>query len=192
METITKTCSVYSFDELSEEAKQTALDKWYENEDYPFLSYDLENEATNFDEYNIFENVKLCYSLSYCQGDGLSFDSDINIDNYLNAFTKLPEWKKKAIIEQCYKPHTSANTGHYCYCSKSDFNYDLNDTTKDYPLLNALIEDICKEITDYYLDICSKLEKSGYSIIEYRMNFEEFDEYCEANEYQFDINGNMI
>jgi len=195
MKKITKEYQVLNFDELTEDVKDYVIDKWYESEDYPFLEEDISEELLCFDEYNIFENPKLQYSLSYSQGDGLSFEADINILNFLNNIysKKLPEYKKRAIDEYIWKVYSMGNDGNYCFASKSNIDFFCNYCDGvERPCLDKLWDDILEEITEYYLDICYKLEKSGYSILDYRMNYNEFSETCEANGYTFLKDGKMF
>ena len=81
----TRTYNVYKFNELTKEAKENAINKWYEDEEYPFLEEDLRQELENIDTLKLFSDVKLQYSLSCCQGDGLSFSASIDIDAWLKA-----------------------------------------------------------------------------------------------------------
>jgi len=84
MQTITREYQVFKFEELSEEAKQTVIDQYYEHEHqygYDFLEDDILEELKQIDQY--FSDVKLCYSLSYCQGDGLSFAGNFDLKNGL-------------------------------------------------------------------------------------------------------------
>jgi hypothetical protein len=195
MEKITKEYKVFEFKELSEETKQTVIDKWYENEDYPFLEENIEEQLNQIDEYNIFDDVKLQYSLSWSQGDGLSFSAEINLKAFLDNIylKKLPEWKKNGIKEYIFDIHSKGNTGHYCYAHRNDvdFNYNYQDNIER-PNLEKLWDKIFEQITEYYLEVCEKLEKFGYSILEYRMDFDEFSELCESNEYKFLENGEMF
>lgn len=182
MKKITKEYEVFNFDELSEEVKQNVIDKYYEKEDYPFLEDDMYCGVDHFNEYNIFEDVKLQYSLRYCQGDGLSFECNINILNFLNNLysKKLPEYKKNTINEYIWKVYSKGNNGMYCYASKSDIDFDCNYCDGiDRPLLDKLWNDIMGEI-------------EGYSILDYRMSFDEFSEHCECNEYRFLENGKIF
>ena len=43
---------VYSFSELSNEAKEKAIEKYYENENYPFLSDDLTESCKEYFKEN--------------------------------------------------------------------------------------------------------------------------------------------
>lgn len=196
MKIVTKHYKVYEFKELSNEAKDKVIDDWYEAETYPLLEEDILNEMNWIDEYKIFEDAKLCYSLSYSQGDGLSFESTINLQNFLNNIysKKLTQYKKNAMCEYIYSVGSNQNTGHYCYAHKNDIDFEGNceNYNKNMPHIERLWHDVVEEITEYYLDMCKKLETCGYSIIDYRMDNKEFIEFCESNEYNFDENGVMV
>lgn len=193
-----KTISInlYSFNELSEEAKQKAIDKWYEYEDFPGFYNDLTESLKS--KYPEFLNPVLSYSLSYCQGDGLSFKAD--------KYTKLKELfievlgpgkeKTAALLANNCTQILKGNTGRYCYASRSDIDLYLENYTSSINCTNTnnidtVIEKVRIKLEDIYLSACKDIEKEGYSIIEYRMNFEEFNELCEANEYTFEESGKM-
>ena len=80
----TVTYKVYNFDELKAEAKQNAIDKWYEREDYPMLDDDLtESCKALLEEKKItHDGLKLYYSLSCSQGDGLCFIGNFKWKKY--------------------------------------------------------------------------------------------------------------
>ena len=183
-----KTYQVYEFKELSREAKQKAIDLYYETEDYPFLSEDLTEEIHQLDTLGIFSDIKISYSLSNCQGDGLSFSASIDFLKFLNnRGLRLDEID--LLSNAVYKFQSRGNNNHYCYASKSDITYEENESHKDE--VWAIIDKLKEEITDYYLDICRKVEKQGYSILEYRMTEAEFQECCESNGYEFLENGKL-
>ena len=195
MEKITKEYKVFEFKELSKETKQTVIDKWYENEQYPFLEEDIKEGLEQIDEHNIFDDVEFRYSLSWCQGDGLSFSSNINILNFLNNIysKKLPQWKKNGIKEYIFDALSKYNTGHYAYAHENDLDFNCNyQDNIERRNLEKLWNEIFAEMVEYYMEICDKLEKHGYSILEYRMDFDEFSELCESNEYKFLQDGEMF
>lgn len=185
----TKTYQVYSFNELSKEAKEYAIQKWYENEDYPMLKEDLLEELSQLDTLKIFNDVKLSYSLSCCQGDGLSFSANISLENWLKG-KKLSNKNIDNINEAIYKFISTGNKGFYSYATPEQIQYDVNDDIL-FEKVEKQVEDIKNEIASYYMNICKELEKYGYSIIEYRMNDQEFQEFCESNEYEFLENGKI-
>ena len=188
-----KSYKVYDFNELTEEAKKNAINKYYESEDYSFLTMYLEDELYSLDVLNIFKSVNLQYSLGYCQGDGLSFSCNIDFDKFIDNYTYFSKWKesqKRALKQLVYNVHSSGNTQLYYFSSRKDIRFDFY-IDEEYPLLeNKLNEAIC-ELQNYYLNICQELEKYGYSIIEYRMDNEEFLEHCQVNNYTFREDGTM-
>lgn len=159
--------NLYKFSELSKEAQQKAIDKWYESEEYPFLSSDIEEYSKILFEENKIEasNITILYSLSWSQGDGLYFTGKIEKDNTTLKLT---------------------HNGRYYYANSVTMEF--------FGIEGEEIEDTdekAQELKTIYFDICSKLEKHGYEILEYRMNTEEFNDLCEANDYYFLENGTM-
>ena len=158
----TITVNLYQFSELSEQAKKYAINKHYENEQYPFLSEDLiEFLKETLKENNCeFDNLKLYYSLSYSQGDGLCFIGELTKNN-------------KTLILKHYS--------HYYYSTSVNMQFIDNETGDEIETDN--------ELKNIYLSTCNKLEEYGYSILEYRMNIDEFTEFSDLNEYLYYENG---
>lgn len=160
--------NIYKFDELEDEAKNKAIADYYELENYPFLQTDLTEVAkTLLTEKNItYKNLVLYYSLSYSQGDGLCFIGDFEFKN------------------ESYK---ITHNGRYYYANSVSI-----EAMKDF--LNIVDEDVKfnMEFQNLYLEICKKLERHGYSILDYRMTYKEFSEFCESNEYEFYKSGEMF
>jgi len=81
----TKTINLYSFDELSNSSKQFALNKYR----YMHVDWDSEwdmfviEECESLLKENGFDNPKIYYSGFCSQGDGASFDADIDLDKFL-------------------------------------------------------------------------------------------------------------
>ena len=162
----TVTYKVYNFNELSDKAKQNAIDKWYESEDFPMLSEDLTEScgALLKDKKITYADLKLYFSLSSCQGDGLCFVGEF-------------QWNKYYIkITHNYRYYFAKST--------------------EIMLMDEEGEECCDKkaidrFTKIYLDICGKLKKEGYGVLDYRMDFDEFQELCESNEYTFTDDGVM-
>ena len=77
------TINVYEFSELSAESKQKAMRDYLESSPYHYEP--LEEEIRTFIEmklqeqgYTITGKLEVAYSLSCCQGDGVSFTGDIS------------------------------------------------------------------------------------------------------------------
>jgi hypothetical protein len=180
--------NIYKFSELSDKAKEKAIELWYESEEYPMLSDDIKEDLSQIDSY--FEDTKLEYSLSYSQGDGLSFSGDFILSKWIkdnNDKYKLSDEEIDSIIEST-SVWSKGNDGRYAYASESDIDFE---TTFEDCDLSDQIEGIVMDIRKYYIDICDKLEKYGYDIIEYRMTEDEFNDHCESNDYRFYASGKM-
>jgi len=153
---------VYKFNELSKEAKEKAVQDYYEYEDFSFLQDDLTESCKSLlEQYKIkFNNdLQLSYSLSYCQGDGLNFTGNF-------------EWKK-------YHIKIAHSSWQYLFASASDITI-MNKEGEE--IINEKIE---KQFKNLYINICKDLEKEGYGIIGYRMTDKEFSDLCEANNWEF-------
>lgn len=184
--------NVYTFDELPEESKQKAIDKWYETEDYCFLTDDL-SEDLKANDKNIFEDkFNLSYSLSYCQGDGLSIKGSIDLEKFMrNICSKRMSDEKITDLTEKVKVFSNGNQGHYCYASTNDIDYEIYADGSDDEIVNVFRDEILPEIQDHYMSLCRELERTGYDILDYRMNFKEFTELCQSNNYYFRENGTL-
>ena len=190
----TKTINIYSFDELSEKAKEKAQNHFGEHH-ADFETDNLEDDFTEQlkEDYPFFINPKFQWSLGYCQGDGLSFSCDyIDLNIYLEKY--YPNMKTSVFDALCnaiYNFKSNGNNGHYCYASKSDIDYEYN-YYKEYKHINNLLDKIVDEIREIYIDICKKFENQGYEAYSYLYTEEYAKDTCEANVYEFDEEGNII
>jgi len=170
MKTITKQYKVYKFEELNQEAKDRAIKDFYDIEDYSFLSDDLtESLKALLEQKKVkYENIRLLYSLSYCQGDGLCFTGDFN-----------------------YKGKQYKITHNYRYYFAT--SVEINEINKEGEEIYLLFQDNKdNSFIKIYRSICKELEEEGYGILEYRMTDADFAELCDSNEYKFLENGELF
>jgi hypothetical protein len=184
---------LYSFEELSKEAQEKALNKWNENGDSVYMDFFYENCVEEAKEHG-FVNPVINYSLSYSQGDGLSFKADgyNNLEAlFIETLGQGKEKTAKLLADNC-RLICQGNTGRYAYSSSSDIDlyFDANTNTNN-KNINSAVNEALKSLTDIYLALCKKLEKQGYDEIEYQQSEESFKETCQANDYTFEVNGNM-
>ena len=187
------TTKVYTFEELSEQAKDKAREWFREatNADFSFESELItEDFEQQLEEYG-FTNAKVNWSLSNCQGDGVSF---------------IGKWSGKEllpILKAAYGGNIPIKVTrvipwltitfrrkHFRYVHELTVdtiaeieNYYVSDR------LQNLLNDIENTVDDYRIDICSILEKQGYSQIDYMYSNEYIDELIIANEYEFTQEG---
>jgi len=148
-----KTIQVYKYEELSDDAKETALNSHIESNDFDFLEESLTEYLKELlTEAKIDGEAELSYSLSCCKGDGVSFTGNFEYKGVNISVTR--------------------NNSHYVHSNSVDIEAEA-------------------EFKEIFKEICDKIEKVGYSEIEYQNSEESFKENCEANEYTFRENGEM-
>lgn len=165
------TIKLYSYEELSEEAKKKALDTWNEYNDDPYMQSNMINLLKEkLDERGIkydADSVDVHYSLSYCQGDGFMFSGSYEYNG------------NKVVIEHhdnfYYHKYTAQMTW-------PDFVGEEKEEEEN---------KIAEEFVGVYREICDEMERIGYDHIEHIQSEEYFIEVCEANGYTFEANGTM-
>ena len=179
MKKITKEYNLYTYNELSKEAKEKALKKHIEDNDYYFLSDYLNERLHELLEENKIQDIndtskpntkptQVLYSLSYCQGDGCCFEGNFIWNGY-NVSIK--------------------HSGYYYHSKMVNISmFEIENDCRPEPV-NSKDE---KEFEELYQSICEQLEKDGYSFIDYENSEESFIEMCDANEYTFLENGTMF
>lgn len=186
--------NLFKFEELNKEAQQKAIKKEqeisYKDSDLLYLFADDCKETAK--EAGFF-NTEFIYSLSSCQGDGLSFSAEsVDIDRFIKE--ALPNIKVSvldAIKNSIYKVNISANNGHYCYASRNDVSIetDFPQNGRECSNIENLINTVEAHIQDVYLSLCKELEKIGYNEIEYKTSEEHAKEMLIDNDYDFTEDG---
>jgi len=172
----------YKFSELADDVKDKVIEKWYETEDYPFLADDLTESLRDKAPY--WQEPKLQYSLSYCQGDGLSFSARLDIPAFLAIHFK-DHTRRKAIENYIYKISALGNRGRYCFASENDIEMECQYNHKEFKRLDKLADHVLEMAKSDYMGLCHDLQKEGYAALEYRMTHEEFADHADANDYQY-------
>lgn len=106
MKTITREYQLYTFDELSQEAKDKARAKYNENNEYYFLGDNMAERLHELLEENKIKDLNdtskagtkptpVFYSLSYSQGDGAMFEG-----NFVKICKELERYGYSLIEEE--------------------------------------------------------------------------------------------
>lgn len=201
MREIIKKFNVYQYSELSDEAK-AKVRSWYIDD--PFRAEEL-TDMINEDLKNLFPNseLKVEWSLSSCQGDGVNVYGDlcfmdlVNMvqnhlcgDNY-KAFENFFSWKEiktaKFYSEYCGDVKLPSNRMGYTYCYVSqidleaDFTYEMSHFRNINLDLLGKMEAYVKMVIRKY---CLDWEEIGYKYL-YEPDEEEVEEACDGNEWEF-------
>ena len=193
MKTITTTKTVYTFDELTEEAKQKVLENLYDtNVNYEWYEFVYEDAKTIAELMGI-DIDRIYFSGFSSQGDGACFEGSYsykkcsvkNVTEYAPKDEELHRIVRE--LQQLQKKHFYGLTahvkqsGHYCHANCTQINVD-----SEYTPTNEDFEDEIQELLKDYMNwIYSQLEKEYY----YQTSEEGIKETIEANEYEFTEDG---
>lgn len=199
MRKVVREYEVYSYQELEEEAKERArqtISQSIVEMNFDYLEEDL---LTILEEdYDLKEsNVDLHYSLSYCQGDGLSFDcKDLLESKYFKnkMYENLSIGEKISLSKMLSKGELSLFTkrsGNHLY--QYSLHSDVQAITNFYHWgknKEALVDKILHKLGKVYMEICSRLEKIGYE--RYNVEEKEIEEYIDAYDIEFCKTGHIF
>ena len=176
----TEQIEIYKFEDLSEEAREKAIEDLREhnnNDNHYFLEEEL-NELLKeeLDENNIkhYDDLKLYYSFSYSQGDGLCFIGNFRFKDFEFGIKHNSNYYHK-------------NSTEIWFIDEFQEEDNLSEIVRQ-----KAIEKAEEEFKEIYSKICDKLEKIGYEAIEYENSEENLKELIEANEYEFLENGEQF
>ena len=197
---------IYSFDELSESAKENAINQYLEG----FRETEFFTEDVNDLLSTLFPNSTLnCeYRLSYCQGDGLNIYGTMKLNDLLNYYGKEKGNGQGNIFPQCQflspvynKPceiEFEPNYRYGYYIEKetaiNDSIIELFESCEIERIPYDLIENFAKETNEMLRELCKRLENNGYSYFYDTDGIEdEIKETWESNDYiGFDADGTHI
>lgn len=209
MRTATVEYNVYKYNELSDKAKEK-VKEWYLEGREPFIF----TEDCEEDLHNLFgkNDLKVQYSLGYCQGDGFNIYGKISAHSILNCLekhnggTQLEEFedaltvKEKATIlhyaEECGDIELPMNN-RYCYCIArytdiaDDWEYQLENYSGYKNINKEALEKFESMVHGIFEKLCKSYEEQGYEYF-YEIEEEVLDEMCEVNGYEFLKDGTVF
>jgi len=193
-----ETIKIYTINELSETARQTAYEKWLSGQDYFFWGDENKNSLDAFLE--IFDITVSDWKVSSCYYD---FNFSSNYDDDINSLSgiRLMKWLWNNHKTDIYKPkylskngvgsknyisgHSKIQIESSCpmtgYCMDNSLFYPIlqffNKPEKHITLEDLLRDCIDSFFADYQKDM------------EYSESMEAFKEDCEGNEIEFTEDG---
>lgn len=204
MRTITNTFNVYSFEELSEEAKEKVIESFRLASDFPYREEAIDtieaiSKAMNCDaEYYSYDGI--CYSVEFTSKEYEDIETIQGkrayayiVNNYLmpNKSYKI-YWKSKSIY---------ANDGKY-WKRKSNLFYSWDDCPftgygMDYCFIEAWKNweknfNKYSTVGDFINLVADTLAKAWTEDNEYQLTDEFIIDMIEANDYEFFENGKQF
>lgn len=197
----TFTITGYEFKELNSRAKQKVRD-WYLSDSE--RSEMFEDEINEYLRFNFPKSdLTVSFSLSSCQGDGLNIKGVLYLHDFIE-FWQASEKEQKTFefyLNNSINEYAFETNNRYCYSCKfidrkyieytiSDFISELqNQQLKN--IKTDLIKQFFNDMLDFFEKLDKKYEDEGYDYF-YNVEDTEIQEFCEANDYYFDIDGNLI
>lgn len=194
MKTVTETFDIYTFDELTDKAKQKAM-CYYEQD---LTDCDAFTDGCLNFLHDLFphSHLKVEYDLSMCQGDYFNFYGSLDLgDLYAHISSKLSSKQIK------FYKHVLKEWADSCEIPCGNW-YD-NSTVTSTPILDASVSDmevygysnipysdietINSIASDYLLEVCKSLKNEGYSY--FYPDSDYIREYYNDNEYYFTADG---
>lgn len=190
---------VYTFDELSDDAKQKALDNNREiNVDYSeWYDYVYDNFVENT---TYFKVDRIYFSGFWSQGDGAMFEySDITNELFHKAIDslKISNWKKQFLKNNCTIYGKGRHRGHYYHekCCEHIIEVE-NQYRSEYPNIENFIDECEIEIIDFIIQEYESLARTLYKDLMAAYEDLTSDECVAdtliANEYEFLENGKRV
>ena len=200
MKKIVKEYFVYEFNELSDKAKEYAIEKYNDiNTNFDWWIKDLIDFSDEIETNGIKIDIgNIYFSIAYSQSDYLFFDSGcVDGIKYIQSF-KLDKYQKVvdfyqkndgnlsfAIVGNSYREK------HYVEFNGDNF-FDLIEIDGDeYKEMEMLIDELEKDINEYINEIGQNLHKKLYRVYESLTRDDAIIETFLANEYTFLKNGVM-
>lgn len=198
MRTVSIDYDVYKYQELSEQAKEKAKEWYLEGKDAGWFADDCE-EILRCEFPN--SELKVEFSLSYCQDDGLNIYGSIDLLELWNKLdTSKYTDKEKKFMEYALKEYSMLydmpQNWRYGYCMSSSWDFTEN-TVSDMEYANLrgikydVLEKFNEDCKEYMEKLCSDFEKDGYAYF-YEVDEDEMIDMCEANEWEFTVDGKIF
>jgi len=196
MRTITITKNLYTFNELSEKAKEKVKQDYLSDEFRTEIF--SENCMDRINELFPNSNLEIQFSLCGCQGDGFNIYGEISFIDLMEILKeKFSEEEKKflkwAFEETGIDSFKMPYNNFYCYCiaHRHNFMEEVLNTLEYYNISNIkeeVLEKMTKETGLYIEKLCKEFEETGYDFF-YHVSDEEIEDWANVNEYEFTEDG---
>ena len=189
---------VYSFNELSERAQQTAIENNYDINVFDSFWYEDTEEAQRFIiENKGFTDVDIRFSGFSSQGDGASFTGFVDLEKFIienglnDKYKRILPFIGNGID---YNGEITRSGRHVHERSTSLYlSADVrSNPNNDYKNIYALLDNLETEIEETIIDLSKQAYKALNDCYKHLTSDEAIKETLIANEYEFTIDGENI
>lgn len=200
--------NVFTVNELSESVKEKVLDRHrYDFND--LVNYDIQEYFSRTLDEKGYPTNDIRYRLNYCQGDGVAFYGEIDLQDFIEKrhkeleedLTKHDLRRIKYIAREGYEINIEKSNYYHMYDHFNTMIIEQDDVEScmSYRAKEKDVEDMIDSVyklvqfIKHDIKVISKeLEDSGYSIAEGYESDENLIEYLTENEYYFTEDGIKI
>ena len=201
---------VYSYNELTDEAKEVVKRWWLDGQDSYGFTEDVKEDLKCLFGDN---DLDVQYQLLYCQGDGFNISGEVDTENIFKCLEEhrggtqlaefenyLTEKEKKTILHYAseiggkIKLPMNSRYGYSMaeYIDVADeWEYDLEYYSGYSNINTEVLKKFETFVRELFGTLCKIYEKWGYEDF-YEIDEETMDEICEANGYEFLANGKIF
>lgn len=200
--------NLYSFDELSDKAKENAMNKYYDNKDFYYIWDDAHKTVKEFCEKTIVRtsiNSWLEPNFNHIEDDIINLKGVRLMKYFINNFDFLykpkylksyNEHKEHRMIQNKIAINTKSKYSFATSNIQKETSCNLTGVCYDDDLLDPIYKFIQnpkdnKNFEDIICECFYSLKNSIENEIEANQTIESFAELCEANDYYFTEQGEM-
>lgn len=206
---VTTTYQIYKFEELNAEAKEKVKEWYLEGQIPEIFEEDIQSQVSM-----MFPNseLKIQFSLNYCQGDGVNIYGTISIQDLLEFKDKFKKedinypslemlfTDKELKALKFYADIISADTiklpenlrYSYCMVNRAEIAETISEALYDIRMIRYDV--LCKfeQFTqDIISNLCREIENEGYDYF-YEISEDELKVYCESEDFDFLEDGTVF
>jgi hypothetical protein len=190
------------FNELDERTQDKVLEKHYDiNVDYQdWHEGVLDYWKEKLEALGIYK-PEINYSGFWSQGDGASFTGSIDQWDILTLLSSLKVLKKfRYLVDNIRKDNISLSvtfdriSSHYSHenTCRTNIDWRVESDLVNYDLVATRARELEEYLEDWRRDTCHEIYKSLETEYDYQTSREQIIESLEANEYEFDEEGDII
>jgi hypothetical protein len=190
------------FNELDERTQDKVLEKHYDiNVDYQdWHESVLDYCKEKLEKFGVYK-PEINYSGFWSQGDGASFTGTIDSEDILVLLTSLKVLKKfRYLVDNLRKGNIDLSvsidriSSHYSHenTCRTYLDWRVSSDHVDYDLVASRARELEEYLEEWRVDTCHEIYKDLETEYDYQTSREQIIETLEANEYEFDEDGDII
>jgi len=193
MRQITQT--IYNFNELSDESKQTAISELSDiNVGYDWWDYEIGYLKETLENIG-FENPEINLSGFHCQGNSASFTANVNNEKLLNSmiycsnyYDDAKGYHKLIKLSDLFSIKVYRSGSHYSHENTCSITWD---SSMHGNICNDLLNSAIDDIETLRKDLCCFIYNNLETQYEYLTSDDAIIETIIANEYEFTGDGKL-